>query len=567
MSETLKLIIATRGSDLALAQAYYIQKRLGDLTDPPETEIKIIKTSGDRIQDIPLSRVDTGDTPDERKGFFTKEIEDALLAGEAHLAVHSYKDLPTVDVPGLKIVSMPQRLTPYDVLLFPKEKKIQDTPPYIAPGSRFGTSSVRRVSQIEFKWPGMKTVELRGNVPTRIQKLLAGEEYDAILLSGAGYDRLLNDGSFQRLGLLQEIQDKLAVVFLEPEEYVSAPAQGALALQCREDDRTTQEILNRLNDEEAMKCVRVEREILKAVEGGCHLPLGCFARKLDNSTYQLHMFLGKEAVDNRIGESFHRVRMSKDPESLANRAISEIKSKLPVVLTGKADRVQELKSTYADLDIIDLPLIRIERLIPSQEEMLKINSWFDQAPETGSIAAVFSVPGVQALRELVRDRTTFAGTSFAVTGEKTKLAVEQLFPGANIAHISPDGTGDSLARELIAIGAADREILAASAEKGRMEFYSLLDEADKKYTRIKAYRSIVSSEGLDFSRIPEECYIVLGSPSSVETFLHSTKKLDSSGHRYCSVGPTTTKALRDAGCDVYMEAPQADFDSLLRDLR
>ncbi len=323
----MKLRIATRGSDLALAQAYYVQDRIRQLTDAPETEIKIIKTTGDKIQNVPLSQVDTGETPDERKGFFTKEIEDALLNSDAEIAVHSFKDLPTIDVPGLSIASMPQRLTPFDILLIPKNKKVGDSFPFLAPGSKIGTSSVRRISQIEFRWPKIETVDLRGNVPTRINRLLDGDTYDGILLSGAGFERLMTDGSFERIGLKDRIVNEIEVVTIPPDEFVPAPAQGALALQCRVDDEMTKSVLDRLHDESAAKAVRAERAVLKAVEGGCHLPLGAYARQREDGYFELHVYLGKEAVDNTTGKSYYKVRSSQDSDELAKSVIEEIKKK------------------------------------------------------------------------------------------------------------------------------------------------------------------------------------------------------------------------------------------------
>jgi hydroxymethylbilane synthase len=249
-----KIIIGSRGSDLALWQANHVKDQLETLG--AEVEIKIIKTQGDVIQHLSFDKM-------EGKGFFTKELEQALLSSEIDLAVHSHKDLETQASPGLKIAAVSKRENPSDILLIRKEK-VQENAFWSLPQNAIvGTSSARRKSQVVRFRPDIEIKDLRGNVPTRIQKLREGQ-YDAILLAKAGVNRL-------RLDLTEFIE-----IELDPSEFVPAPAQGVLALQIRENDTALAQFLVALNHQEVAKCIAVERAVLKKMEGGCQLPLGVY---------------------------------------------------------------------------------------------------------------------------------------------------------------------------------------------------------------------------------------------------------------------------------------------------
>lgn len=572
----MKIRIATRGSDLALAQATYVQKRLGELSNPPETEIQIIKTSGDRIQDVPLSSINTGDSTDDRKGFFTKEIEDALLAHDADIAVHSFKDLPTLDVPGLKIVSMPQRLTPNDIILFPKQKRQSEAPPYIAPGSVIGTSSVRRISQIQYRWPDIRTRDLRGNVPTRIRKLLEGE-YDAILLSGAGFDRLMEEGTFERLGLKEQIDRQLEAIRIPPEEFVPAPAQGALALQCREDDAPVREVLVRLQDHDVAKEVDVERAVLKAVEGGCHLPLGTYCKKDHQNNYQLFIYLGKEAQDNRKKISYDRIRVSRDPELLKKWAIAEIKEQLPVILTGRPERLNQLRLQFPERNLHTLPLIKTSPLDLSEHQAQDLKERLSQPghPDGIQTIAVFSEPGVihihRVLSELGADTHRI---HWAVVGDRTEDVLLEFYPGANVFFKSPDGTGKGLGR-LIAL---EKErisgpVLMGVAKENRPEFEQELAHAGVDAIRLELYEtSSYSLEQSQVDALPDQAYVLLGSPSAAKTFFAELNhvfqgQFDSKtrGYRYCAIGPTTEEAIQSLGYEVYARCREPDYVRMIEE--
>lgn len=249
-----QLVIGTRGSDLALWQANFIKDKLDGIG--VESELKIIKTQGDKIQDLSFDKM-------EGKGFFTKEIEEALLDKKIDLAVHSYKDLETKQPKGLAIGAVSYREDPADLLIINKDAVDQRSKWSIKKGAVVGTSSARRKNQFAAFRPDVTLKDLRGNVPTRIDKLRSGD-YDGILLAAAGVERLAIDlGAFR-------------VERLDPKEFIPAPAQGVLGLQVRSDDEDLLKILDQLNDKDVAKVVHAEREILRQLEGGCQLPFGAY---------------------------------------------------------------------------------------------------------------------------------------------------------------------------------------------------------------------------------------------------------------------------------------------------
>ena len=254
-----KIVIGSRGSDLALWQAHHVEAQLQTLGH--EVEIKIIKTQGDKIQHLSFDKM-------EGKGFFTKELEERLLNGEIDLAVHSHKDLPTDHPAGLIIAAVSEREDPSDLLLISKDKVDASSALELAENPVVGTSSARRKSQLLHHRSDIEIKDLRGNVPTRINKLREGQ-YDAIMLAAAGVERLKIDLS------------EFHVVKLNPTEFIPAPAQGVLGLQIRETDTDLVEILSSLNDENVARRIGVERRILNLFDGGCQMPLGAYCVEIN----------------------------------------------------------------------------------------------------------------------------------------------------------------------------------------------------------------------------------------------------------------------------------------------
>lgn len=275
-----KLRIGSRGSDLALWQARYIAAKV-----PGGAEIVIIKTKGDAIQHLSLDKV-------EGKGFFTKEIEHALLANEVDIAVHSYKDLPTEETPGLAIAAVPERAPVHDVIVAKTGILTHPTQTGLPRGARVGTSSIRRKAQLAATIDGLQMVDLRGNVPTRVGKVESGE-LDAVVLAEAG---------LSRLGIIDAAAAKgLTVKRLPLEVMTPAAAQGALAVQVRADDSEARAGVALLNDSSTRMTVAVERALLARFGGGCHLPLGVSCRAIDALTVELIATITAPDGSERLG--------------------------------------------------------------------------------------------------------------------------------------------------------------------------------------------------------------------------------------------------------------------------
>jgi hydroxymethylbilane synthase len=245
------LRIGTRGSPLALWQANHVADLLRPLAAPRPVELVLIQTTGDRVQDRPLAQIG-GD------GLFTKEIQRAVLAGTADVAVHSLKDLPTIPVEGLALAAVPRRGPTGDAFVSRRHRAFDELPP----GARVGTSSLRRRAQVLHRRPDLRLVDMRGNVETRLRKLTE-QGLDALVLARAG---------LERLGLADSITETLDPAWMLP-----AVGQGALGLECRADDRETQRLLTALDDAPSRQAVLAERALLRALGGGCLVPIGAAA--------------------------------------------------------------------------------------------------------------------------------------------------------------------------------------------------------------------------------------------------------------------------------------------------
>ncbi|WP_442588685.1 hydroxymethylbilane synthase [Pedobacter sp. AW31-3R] len=291
-----KLIIGTRGSELALWQANFTKDRLAEIG--VEAELKIIKTQGDKILNLRLDKL-------EGKGFFTKELEEELLGGTIDIAVHSHKDLPTVHPAGLTIAAVSEREDPSELLLILKDCVDITQKLSLKTGAQVGTSSNRRKAQLLAMRPDLNIEDLRGNINTRVQKL-RDENYDAIILARAGV---------HRIGL--DVSD-FHVEVIDPTEIVPAPAQGVLAIQIREDDRELHELLQSINDQDTADEIAVERKVLNLFDGGCHMPLGCYCKKEDGE-YEVwtSKALSAEDFPNRL---FFRVD---NLEGLAEKIVAK----------------------------------------------------------------------------------------------------------------------------------------------------------------------------------------------------------------------------------------------------
>lgn len=243
--------VATRGSLLALTQTGWVVDRLREANPGFDFEKEVFKTVGDKVLDKSLSQIGG-------KGLFTKELEEALLDGRVDLAVHSLKDMPTEFPPGLVLGCVPEREDPRDVVITRDGVSFEELPA----GSLVGTSSLRRVAQLQAQRPDLTYVPIRGNVDTRLRKLAEGQ-VAALVMAAAG---------LHRAGFADRITE-----YLEPEFCLPAPGQGALAIEIRENDSSIGQVVGRIHDVTTALEVMAERAVMARLEGGCQVPIGAHA--------------------------------------------------------------------------------------------------------------------------------------------------------------------------------------------------------------------------------------------------------------------------------------------------
>lgn len=293
-AERTHLTIGTRGSKLALWQSEYVKGLVEDITGLP-VELKIIKTTGDKILDVPLAKVGG-------KGLFTKELEVELLEGTVDLCVHSMKDVPTELPEGLYIAAMPERVDPRDALVSGAGYTLDTLPE----GGRVGTSSLRRVAQVRALRPDCEIVDVRGNLDTRMRKAEEGE-VDVVILASAG---------ITRMGWADRITS-----YIPTTQMVSAVGQGAIGIEIREDDEFMRHVMEAIGHPETMECVTAERVVMRTLEGGCQVPIGAYCRYED----------GTLTMDAMVGsvDGTHIVRQqlcgdAGEPEALGEAMVARL---------------------------------------------------------------------------------------------------------------------------------------------------------------------------------------------------------------------------------------------------
>lgn len=304
-----RLVIATRGSKLAMWQSEHIKARLEEQNPGLEVALKIVVTSGDKILDVPLAKIGG-------KGLFLKEIEETMLRGEAHLAVHSLKDVPTRMPEGLPLAAITEREDVRDALLSEKYADIDALPK----GAVVGTSSLRRRMQMLSLRPDLKIKDLRGNIDTRIRKMKEGE-FDAIVLASAG---------LHRMQLIESVEYVYPISLFE---MIPAMGQGALGIQTI-DDPDVMAIAAGLNDEYSVIEATIEREFVDTLEGGCQVPIGVNTTVMDNGDVITRAIVGlpdgmevlhetrlakKESVEG-LGRSLAEAFIEKGARELLARA-------------------------------------------------------------------------------------------------------------------------------------------------------------------------------------------------------------------------------------------------------
>ncbi len=398
------ITIGTRGSDLALWQANYTK----DLLEKQghEVQLKIIETKGDTSQ-----QWNTSFDKLEGKGFFTKELEEALLSGIIDVAVHSHKDLPTESPEGLMIAGVSSRENPADWLIV-REECVDETQKFsLKKGAKVGTSSARRKSQFLAFRPDVEITDLRGNVPTRIKKLKEGQ-YDAILLAAAGLERLELDLS------------DFHVEQLEPNEFIPAPAQGVLAWQIREDDYKLTDIFDAVCDYDVMVNINIERRILNLLDGGCQLPLGAFC-EADLNEHDRKLFkVWVSVADAWNTQTKHLYYETTNTEELPEKIVEHIHriSAKSLFISRDAHESNNLNRWLTNLgfkieskSLIDLKKLTIKELPKSDwlffSSKHAVEFFFMQKPDIGTTKiGCIGKSTSQAIRELGL-RADFIGQS------------------------------------------------------------------------------------------------------------------------------------------------------------
>ena len=298
----MRIIIGTRGSRLAVAQAEYVKQRLEKKYPEDEISLKLIKTRGDRIQSRSLGEIGG-------KGVFVREIERALLDGEIQLAVHSMKDMPAEVPEGLVFAKAWEREDPRDVLVLREASSLENLPE----NARIGTGSLRRGIQLKALREDLAIVDIRGNVETRLEKMTS-QKLDGLVLAAAGLNRLG--------------KASLVTQYLEPEQMIPAPAQGILGIELRADMPELLDRMNALSDENTDRILQAERAFVRIMGGDCILPAGAFASLLPDGGISLLAAFGTGET-----EQLFRVRVTgKTPEEAAKAAAKRIQEQMEGML-------------------------------------------------------------------------------------------------------------------------------------------------------------------------------------------------------------------------------------------
>lgn len=516
----MKLRIGTRGSDLALWQARHVRARLEAVGF--EIEIVVLKTRGDRIDDVPLHQV-------EGKAFFTAEIETALLERRVDLAVHSHKDLPVESPPGLAIIAVPERADAGERLLVAAHAHAPDAPFLpLKEGARVGTSAPRRTEQLRALRPDLVVESLRGNVPTRVRKLQEGR-YDAIVLASAGLDRLeLDTGDLVRVPLPRAW-------------FVPSPSQGALAIQARSPEEDwVPKVRAALHDAGTAEAIAAERQLLARAGGGCSLPLGCCVER-DGSQWRAYAFLGQDHPQPGA-----IARWSAGTGATPKAAVDVAGERLLACTPTGAGPLSGLRVAVAGTALGETRIgMRLEALGATVLHEAVLAHEDVDGDVNGALARLrkgdaLVVTSKQAARRLAGSRVP-AGVLVAAVGPATAAALAQV-------GITAEITGTAGARALgesLPLAAGARVLFPCAAEP--------LDELDealaaKKVTveRLVLYRTRPRPDAALAREIDAR---VLMSPSAVAAVAALERRMDrgDAGVLRVALGRATAHALEAAG--------------------
>lgn len=503
-----KLIIGTRGSQLALWQAEFIKAKLADIG--VESALKIIKTQGDIVQHLRLDKL-------EGKGFFTKELEEELFTGQIDLAVHSHKDLPTINPPGLIIAAVSEREDPSEVLIVHKDCVDIKKRLSLKHNATVGTSSNRRKAQLLSLRPDLEFTDLRGNLQTRIQKL-RDEKYDAIVLAKAGIARIQVDLS------------DFHIEEISPIEVIPAPAQGVLAVQIRETDNALFDLLQKIHDKNVANVIRVERKVLNLFDAGCHAPLGCYCRETEDGQYEAWTSI---AEDNDDFPDRLYIRAD-SPEDMASRIFSKFQKdrKLPssVFITRDLDENSYLGRYLAKHQI----QVDARSLIKIYPTINKLDSFILKRADWIFFNSKNAIDHFFSLEPWILKKT-----KLAVLGRGSEDALRKY---GRVADFSGDNLGigtEDIAKEFAKL-VDGQTVFIPRAKDSLMSIQKALTK-NTKVIDMPIYET-VTQEDVDKTNAE---VLIFTSPSNVSAYFR--KNLIDPGQKIICIGHSTAQAIDAMG--------------------
>lgn len=494
------IIIGSRGSQLALWQANYVKDLLEDLGK--KSEIKIITTKGDQIQNLSFDKI-------EGKGFFTKEIELALLNTDIDLAVHSLKDLESESPNGLFLGAVTLREDPSDILLVNKNSLDLSNDLDLKTNAIVGTSSARRKNQLFLFREDLKIKDLRGNVPTRINKLNDGF-YDAIVLAKAGINRLNPDIS------------QYHIVNLSPTTFIPAPSQGALGLQIRNDDRDLKKLLNKINHKSSYENVMFERVVLKGIGGGCHSPMGAYSFKDQNG--KRNTWVSYSDHVNQTPIRFYT--NSNNADEVVDKVKKNTEGK-KIWISRELTNESIFKKILKNANCIITPQSLIKKSIV---EIIKIPQC-----EWVFFNSAFCYDSIKNFKtELSKKKIAAFGNSTSKYLKKQGLKID--FEG--------EGSPENVARSFKSVININEVVFFPLSDRSIGTVQKMLSKDNKVI--FQTYNTELKEKKIELHD-----YYVFTSPSNVEAFFksNSLKSL-----KAVSIGPSTTSSLRKKGVNNIVEA-------------
>jgi hydroxymethylbilane synthase len=525
------IIIGTRGSQLSLVQTELIKKKLQVLLPQKQIEIKIIKTTGDKnMNPVPLDTIG--------KGWFTKELDKALLNERIDMAVHSLKDLPEELPAGLIIAAIPQREDPREALVSNKNIMFEK----LKKGAIIGTDSTRRKTQILSKRPDLNVASIRGNVNTRLEKLANGE-YDGIFLAVAG---------LKRLGMENRITQRFSETDIIP-----SPGQGALAIVIRKKDKILFNSLQKLNHQKTISAVLAERAFSRALGGGCKTPIGAYA-EITDSQITLHgvvgSYIGTNVVKKSLQgtEAFPEKLGEKLAQTFLKNGYSGFEKPKFVVITRPENASVIMQKYIEALGLLTYfyPSISIakSKLSKKAYKILSDIKSFDWLVFTSQNGVRFFVA---ALDELGIPLTSLKNKKIAVVGKKTAEAVKKY--NLSVEFVPTKFTTQALANEMQNI--KGKKIFMARANLANQLLTKRLEERGAIITDIPIYNtSFIENDNPEFESLlkNQQIYcLTFTSPSTVKGFINNIKNSPIKKSVFTipaiSIGPVTTKSLEKHG--------------------